>query len=506
MAGEADFNSFEARKFRYDLYWSYYENTAYSKIHAWARIFKSNYGLYKAIRGIYNPAYRLGEFWKTHLWGGPLDPFARNDESTATPIQTQNEDLRGALAQVWRWSNWQTNKNICALWGTVLGDVAIKVIDDVQKRKVFFEIIHPGTIKSVDLDKMGNVKGYVIEQELKDPENLNRFVVYREVASRNGDEVVYELFKNDAPYAWGNEAHTWSEPYGFVPMVFIRHNNVGLNFGFSEYQGGHAKFREVDDVASKLSDQIRKMVDAPWLFSGVSKPTSKARTAYTEASDQNELPIREETPVFYGPVGSSAYPLVSNLNISDTAAYVKDLLEILEKDYPELNSDLLNVKGDISGRALRVNQRPTENKVRDRRVNYDDALVRAQMMAVAIGGFRHYDGFEGFDLESYDKGDLDHSIADRPVFQEDKADELELEQTFWNVAKSAKSNGMPLPLFLERHGWSDEDILKITNSEEYKARLEAFKQIAALSEGSEEGETEIGEVGQAGDGSQSEED
>jgi len=33
-----------------------------------------------------------------------------------------------------------------------------------------------------------------------------------------------------------------------------------------------SKFREVDDIASKLDDQIRKMVDAPWLFIGMTKP------------------------------------------------------------------------------------------------------------------------------------------------------------------------------------------------------------------------------------------
>jgi hypothetical protein len=487
LTDENDFNSFDARKLRYALYWSYYENTAYANIHQWARLYKANYGMYKAVRGIYNPAYRLGEFWKTHLWGGSLNNEAGNGQESAIPIETDNENLRDAIAQVWAWSNWQLNKNVCALWGTVLGDVGIKVIDNVEKGKVYLQVVHPGTIKDITLDKLGNVKGYVIEEERLDPDNSNRTVVYREVATRDGENVCYQLFRNDALYSWGGDVAEWAEPYGFIPMVFIRHNNVGLTYGWSEYQACHAKFREVDDISSKLSDQIRKMVDAPWLFSGVNKPQRKATVTGSFPTEEDPQPVREEIPVFYGPSGSSATPPVSNLSISDTASYIKDLLGILEKDYPELNTDLLNVKGDISGRALRVNQRPSENKVRDRRVNYDDALIRAQQMAVAIGGYRHYDGFAGFDLDSYYAGDLNHAVADRPVYQEDKADELDYEQTFWTVAKVAKDNGIPLPVFLKKHGWSEEAIDEVVNSEEYKAKLLALKQLASLSDGLGEG-------------------
>jgi hypothetical protein len=62
---------------------------------------------------------------------------------------------------------------------------------------------------------------------------------------------------------WDGEGAEWDYPYGFTPMVVFQHNNVGLDFGWSELFPGLSKFREVDDLASKLSDQIRKMVDAP---------------------------------------------------------------------------------------------------------------------------------------------------------------------------------------------------------------------------------------------------
>ncbi|GAG44503.1 unnamed protein product, partial [marine sediment metagenome] len=49
------------------------DQSAYRDIHTWATAYRKQYALYKYIRPIYNPSYRLGEFWKTHLFGGLLD-------------------------------------------------------------------------------------------------------------------------------------------------------------------------------------------------------------------------------------------------------------------------------------------------------------------------------------------------------------------------------------------------------------------------------------------------
>src|SRR4030042_244540 len=77
-----DFSGFENRRVRYEILWAAYQNDVYREIHTWARTYKTKYGLYRYIRNIYNPAYRLGEFWKAHLWGGPLAPQARDRGET----------------------------------------------------------------------------------------------------------------------------------------------------------------------------------------------------------------------------------------------------------------------------------------------------------------------------------------------------------------------------------------------------------------------------------------
>lgn len=451
-----NFEDHAARMVRYSLLWAMNENKAYDKINSWSQLYKYEYGLYDHIRGIYNPTFRLGEFWKSHLWGGMLDAAAGDGKEikSALPIITDNKALRPAIAQVWKWSNWKSKKDVFSLWGTILGDGIIKVEDKPRLGKVYLSLVHPSRLADVVLDEWGNVKGYALEYERSDPRKENgKAVMYQELAYRDGDNVIYETYLNNEPYAWDeNQDWTWSIPYGFVPMVFVKHNDVGLNFGWSEIHPSLSKFREVDDQASKLHDQIRKVISGGWLMAGLNEP-----------EDDEESEDREsENMIWTTNSEAKAQSLVNDIDVAAVSANIKQLLEELERDYPELRKDLNNATGDISGRALRINRSPVEDKVLQRRVNYDDALVRAQQMAVSIGGMRKYEGFQSFNLDSYKRGNLAHSIGERPVFAEDPLDSSEVQSAFWSAAAQAKSAGMPLEIFLEENGWSKEKIAKVT--------------------------------------------
>lgn len=486
---ETQFSNWASRRLRYEIFWALYENTVYRDVHNWAKLYRSTFGLYRYIRNIYNPSYRLGEFWKGHLMGGAMDLEAGDGKAVPSclPIVTDNDAIRPALSQVFRSSNWQTNKDVLSLWGSVMGDVILKVNDDTAKGKVYLQIVNPGTLSSVEKDLAGNIKGYVIEETRLDPEGTNKTVIYKEIASRNGDNVHYQTFKNDSPFAWNGTASDWEEGYGFVPMVAIQHNNVGLEWGWSELHPEQSMFREVDDLASKLSDQIRKMVDSPWLFVGVENPSKRGNSnpsptmTQPTSSSTNKEPGREEIPALYGPIGSDAKPLVSNLDITATSNYIETILKKIERDYPELAQDMNNIQGDISGRALRLHREPIEDKVKQRRASYDDGLVRALQMSISIGAFRSYPAFTAFSLDSFQQGDLTFNIGDRPVFAKDKADDLDVEQQFWTVAGLAKTAGLPLEIFLEKQGWSKEEIAKYKGSAEFQAKsaaLDMAKQVS----------------------------
>ncbi len=477
-----NFTDVEARRVRYSLLWAMYENTAYDKIHSWSVSYKSLKGLYKYIRNIYNPSYRIGEFWKGKLLGGVLDPEAGDgtQKPSALPIITKNNKLRPAIAKVWEWSNWQIKKDVFGLWTPVLGDGVLKIVDDPDREKVFMKPIHPGSLKDVELDQFGNVKAYELEYQREDPRpGRSGQVTFREVAEReHGSDIIYfSTYLDNNLYAWDEEKGAeWEEDYGFVPMVVLQHNDVGLDFGWSELYPGLSKFREVDDQASKLDDQIRKIVEGAWLLAGVSKPTATPTATGEATTDEKPQPGREEQKIFYtSNSDAKAHSLVSPLEIEQVSKNIKDLVAEIERDYPELKVDLANASGDISGRALRYNRAPAEAKVLQRRPNYDNAIVRAHQMALTIGGMRGYEPFAGITKDSFAAGDLDHSIGERPVFNNDPLDKLEEDKEFWTNAKLAKEAGIPLVIYLEEAGWTKDKIKMLTASEEYSMRMEATK-------------------------------
>lgn len=130
------YGDFENRQARNDLLWSYYMGNAYREpLHNWSRAMKATFGLYKYTRDLYNPAYEIGQFYRTNLWGGYLDPAAGDgkNEPSALPIiipESTNEAtaaaLRLAIAQLWQWSNWGSQRNLVPLQGSILGMVLFK--------------------------------------------------------------------------------------------------------------------------------------------------------------------------------------------------------------------------------------------------------------------------------------------------------------------------------------------------------------------------------------------
>lgn len=471
------FDAYGNRLMRYQILWSMYENSSYRHLHKWAVKYKADHGLYKYVRGVYNPMYRLVEFHVAHIWGGLLDRGATDDLGYALPIETENPDLRPAIARLWEWSNWQVKKDITVRYGAAMGDVAIRVKDDPVKGRVYLDVVHPLTLADLTLDDWGNVKGYVIEEMRPDPRPSrpeDALVAYQEVAERGGENVVYTTYLDGEPYAWNGVAATWRVPYTFVPMVFIKHVDVGGGWGWSEAHAQRTKIHELDDLASMMHDHIRKTVNPIWLFSGVSKM----------ADNPSMTPDRESIPALYGTEGAKAQALATMLDLNAVGGRVQKLIEELERDFPELRLDAhREMVGKVSGRALREARAESTEKILQRRPAYDDALRRVQQMAVAIGGWRGYGPeFAGFGLDSYRAGQMDHNIRNRAVFPPDPIDDYEIEEALWRAAAMAASAGVPLEVFLTRLEWTEEEIQFALQK-----RAEEMEQRAELSMASNQG-------------------
>jgi len=458
LLDSSEFEDFGGRQLRYEILWAWYENTAYRNTHKWAQAYRNQYSLYKHIRNIYNPTHRLVEFWKMITWGGLLSETA--SEEGAIPIRTDNDSLRASIALLWDWSNWDMNKDVATMYGSALGDVALRIADDPAHEEVRIEIVHPSTIADWEIDRRGYVKSYTIEEtrELK-----GRSVTYKETAERGGgDDVIFKTYANNQLFPWNGVAAEWIEPYGFIPLIAVQHNRVGKDFGWSEVHALRSKASEVDDLASKLHDYIRKVVDPVWLFN-FRKPKKSADTSMevAAATANRPDPAREEIPALYAShPHATAQPLVTDMiDVEKTSLAISKIIEEMERDYPELQMDIWTVGGYTTGRALQTARQRVEKKVTQRRPNYDKPLIRAHQMAIAIAGWRKIKGFEGFDLTSYKKGDLAHTIpTDRPVFEISALEAVERKKNFWSIVGEAKEKGLPINMVLKDLGWSDRKI------------------------------------------------
>jgi hypothetical protein len=492
----------EARRLRYAMAWASYQNTSYRDIHRWARELRRDLGLYRWTRSIYNPTYRLAEFYVTHVLGGQLDPFAGDGKSTPSclPILTENEAIRPALAAGWLAGNFQTEKDIAVRYGALFGDVGLKVVDDAGRGRVYLDVVHPKHVKHMVRDRSGNVREYVIEERRSDPRGSRpapgetatdrKVVTYEEHCFRDGQDIVYRTYMVDEGGArlwdWsmgpdgGSAAGRpeWSVPYGFVPLVWIEHIPVKLGYGLSEAHSAGPKIREADDLASVLHDAARKAVNPAWLFAGVNKGADPLRKRaetedeYTRAQDSGKA----EELVLYGPADAKVHPIIAPLDIAATLEALRDQFDQIERDFPELRFDRLRAAGDVSGEALRVAREPAEMKARQRRAQYDDGVVRAQKMMLSVGGYRYREGrdsqleaFAPFDLESYGNGDLDHTIGSREVFAVSEWERLDLQSKRYAAIDMGRKAGLTRKAALIESGYTEADAERIDREAEFEA-------------------------------------
>lgn len=471
-----DWGQWDYRKGRYELLWAFYRLNQYNEaINVWAEGFKHRKEVYSDIRSVFGVGRRIGEFHATHLWGGALDPMAGDGqkEPSALPIvQVASEEIRPAIARLWKDSRWASKKDTAPRFGSVMGDVAIEAVDIPRKGRVVMKVHQPTRIKDIVRDHEGHVVEYSVVEKRVDPINPNdigdkkRYCEYLRTVRHDEStgRVEYATYRDGSLFDWGEGPESsgpeWWYGYGFAPLVMIEHIDVGLGFGDSEVAGALYQILERDHLGSMLSDQIAKILNGPWLFSGVDKIN------LTTVSN------REKVPAFTAPKDAKAQQLVGDMPVGDIAGFLRDLKEELEHGYPELMIDRARSSGDMSGKSIREAKKPAETKIKSRRASYDEALVSAHQMGISIGAYQNYDGYTAFTPDSFRAGDLDHRIGDRNVFQMDVFDRQEMKLGTWVGIKSARDAGMALEDAFTEYGFPADIIQRAKSEMEAQAARE----------------------------------
>ncbi len=396
--------TYEARQRRYSIYQGYYKNAIYRNRGQMAFLQIASPRLYKHIRGVYNPVNRLVNLYVAKVYGGMLDMELATDG--AIPIDAADERLREAIIQLWQASNMQKTKSLFVKNGAQLGDAALKVCDDPLKQRVWLEVVDPRKITDVECNSSGDVTRVEIAYEKVDP-ITGEIYTYGETI----DEFTFATTRNGEPYAYyadgnGDGVAEWSNEYGFVPLTMAQHVITDGKWGEAPYANLLDKINEVNDQASLLNDQIRKVINPVWVANGA------------RAGDVNLDSDRDNIPILTIPTGSTITALTNSLDIASTGANITALLEELERDLPELSLYRLRQGGDLTAPGVLAAYSDASDRIVEAQGNYDYALVKAQQMAISIGGYRGYDGFQGYSLDSYTNGDTTHNVKERPIVQD----------------------------------------------------------------------------------------
>lgn len=427
---ESGWDTYEARLFRNQTADRYYNNVAYKSLSMYAAQAarrKIDNKLYKRIRGIYNPVSRLVESYVAKVYGGELD--FDNLTTGALPIANADDNLRNAIIQLAVWSNWRSQKSLFVRQGANYGNAFLKIVDDTALGRVRMEVLHPGKVKDMEKDSAGNIKRILIEYERD--ENTTVYKPNDKMLTQNIDTYLYteiitpdefSTFRDGEPYAYysdgnGNAVSKWKNPYGFVPVAPATHTDQGLVWGMNAYQSSLDKIDEINDQASLLNDAVRKSVDISWLFIGMQKPTTaNSNTAFSD-DERDDRKTMYVTPRPGETVDAKA--LVSPLNIADTVLNIDKLLEELERDMPELAMHRLRTGSQMTAPGVKASYNDAIDRFQEAQGNYDDGLSRAISMATAIGGFRRYEGFQGYGLDTFTSGNMDFYIKPRAVIDDE---------------------------------------------------------------------------------------
>jgi len=449
---EAAAASFATRDGVYQTLWAYYTNEAFDGLARWQG-YRSRHRLYRNHRSLYNPTTRLVDFYAGHVYPGIVTATPTrygNGARMAYPLADDTPpQLRAALDQLWQWANWQQQKSTLVRWGAALGDVMAEVVDDLEREKVYMGLIWPGQVKDLTLDNTGNVKAYALEYTALDAEGQS--YIYGKTVDAARIAVLHD----------GREVDVRPNPYGFTPAVWVKHNDMGGQHGAPALRS-LGKVDELNGLVSQAHDNLRKMMGAPLLVATNGTLERLEDAPKRDGTAEAQRLGRDEAEMLnIWRVNGDAHIVSVELDPNAALAWADKLLGEIEHDHPEVTFyQQLRAMGEVSGVAASRLMGDVEGYVIDAQAGYDQQCTKLFQMAIAVGGWRvatgawgrnggltrQQEAFRGYDLESYQRGDLDLTILPRPLVPLSEKEQMEIERERLSIetdrAQAQEARGM----------------------------------------------------------------
>jgi len=365
-----------------------------------------------------------------------------------------------------------------------MGDVYLKVAQPKDgSPRVYLQLVDPHFV----VDKSADERGYItycridIPQKRRVGDKIENYIHteiwtqedYRRYEHKNG--VGCSLGQLGQPMEtiplseWGID---------FVPIVHARHINIGGEYGLGCFTLQLSKIDEANIMASRLHKMLFRHNDVTWalqsnMVTQDGRPIPAPRITDSTGTEADILELGSDRIVKL-PGNSSLTPLIPNLNYTNSLDILEAQLAEIERDLPETMYYKTKDLPEMSGKALRLVLSAAVAKAYEARGNYEDALIRAQTMALTIGqNIGAWDAAGIGDIGNYKSGDFDHHFAERPIIRTGRDEQAE-------VTKIEVESGIPLTTSLRLSGWTQEEIEKMQEDKQAEQQAAQVNLASAL--------------------------
>jgi hypothetical protein len=271
----------------------------------------------------------------------------------------------------------------------------------------------------------------------------------------------------------------------FIPVVQTKFQDVGELRGNGAYTHVITRITEADRHMTRLH-QLAHRHNVTWALrsgglDGAGRPLP-APDVREPGEDGAAAPLAETGIVTMGdepfltlPGGSELDSLVPNLQFEALLDVLKHDIRVLEDDLPEMAyTRIRDMTTDLSGRAIRMMLGDAVDKAIEARGNFEQGLVRLDMMGITIAQRMRIPGFEG--LGRFDDQSLEHSFAPRDIIPIDQLEQGQADQATANARLTMKQIGFSTAEMLRLYGYSQDEITKILDeaAAEAETKMEQF--------------------------------
>ncbi len=361
------------------------------------------------LAGLINPVSSVVDLY-LQVFGGEWGKDVRVD--AAPPVVA-------ALEQVWKWTNINIEQQPLCRMAATHGTTGIRIVwrDDPGRKRVYLKAEHPRIIRDVMVDDRGNVEG--IELEYDEVSGLgDAQEVYTKRETLTPDEMRVERVDLGTPRLISSDPN----PIGVTPYVLLRHGYTGDVWGFNAFHRARQPLDRLNALLSHIDVQIHRHVRAKWaVFASGEPPT--------------EIDLGDLSVAFFNTRGAttqpSMEPMVAPLSLGDATAQARLQIELLEDMLPELKALAGKYLSGQSGETIAQLRKPAEDAILLARANYEEALLRAQQIALSagirIGLWNLGTGMGSIEASeaAYQGGYEDHTFVARPAFRGEQAPQTE---------------------------------------------------------------------------------